>query len=569
MKFHVFIPVLFLYHAATSQVAKRLDVVIHELMADPAPQVGLPNSEFIELRNVSAAAFNLRNWKISDGSSTSTINVNYILQPDSCVIICPSAALAAFSALGPAISVTGFPSLNNDADVITLVSPEGRTIHSIAYDISWFQNAVKSDGGWALEMIDAHNPCGTSDNWGASRDPAGGTPGRKNSIEAIRTDRQPPALVRTYTIDSVTIAAVFDEPLDNLVATQASSYSLDKGIAVTNALPLAPLFRQVMLQTAQPLLKNMTYTLTVSGITDCAGNSIGLMNSARVGLPADAGNEDAVINEVLFNPAGNGTDYIELYNRSGKVLDAAALFIGQRNSTGNIGAVRKLSEQPFLFFPGDHLVFTENPALAQAQYVVQHPGNLLVLNSMPSLPDDKGNIILLNAPGDIIDELSYDEDWHFPLLHDRQGVALERIDPGRRGQDRINWTSAASDVRYGTPTYRNSQYRSSAALQGRIDVTPAVFSPDNDGRDDHCFIHYQLAAPGKVGTVTVYDVDGNVVRDLSPPATLSEKGFFRWDGLNNKGDRVPSGIYIIHTLLFDLGGSVKNFKNTVTLTLGF
>ena len=569
MKLSLYLIITLLCADVTAQVANRFDIVLHELLADPLPQVGLPASEFIELRNVSSTAFNLRNWKISDGSSTSTININYTLQPDSCVVICPSSAVSAFSLTGAAIGVTAFPSLNNDADIITLTSPEGRTIHAIAYDLSWFENAVKSDGGWTLEMIDARYPCGGAGNWRASRDPTGGTPGRRNSVEDIVTDRQPPALIRTYAKDSITIVAVFDEPMDSLSAALPAHYSFDKGIVVVYARPSPPLFTEVALHTAQPLVRGNVYTLTVTGVTDCAGNDMGLMNSARTGLSSEARNGDAVINEVLFNPAGIGTDYIEFYNRSNKILDASSLFIGQRNSTGNIGAVKKLSEQPFLVFPGDYLVVTENPRLVHAQYAVMHPRNMLTLPSMPPLPDDKGNIILLNASGDILDELLYDESWHFALLSEVQGVALERIDPGLPGQDRGNWTSAASDVRYGTPTYRNSQFRSVHTLQAIIAVSPPVFSPDNDGRDDFCFIHYQLAVPGKVGTVTVYDTDGNIVRNLSPPATLSEKGFFRWDGLDNKGAGMPSGIYIIHTTVFDLQGNVKNFKNTVTLAQGF
>ena len=64
-----------------AQVAKRYDVVMDEIFPDPSPVVGLPNAEFIELKNVSDSAFNLRNWKLSDGSSVATIKSNFILQP--------------------------------------------------------------------------------------------------------------------------------------------------------------------------------------------------------------------------------------------------------------------------------------------------------------------------------------------------------------------------------------------------------------------------------------------------------------------------------------------------------
>src|SRR5689334_8617080 len=83
---------LLMYSSATAQLANRFDVVIDELFPDPGPPVQLPNAEFIELKNVSTTAFNIRNWKLSDGSTTATIATNFILQPDSFVIICATSA---------------------------------------------------------------------------------------------------------------------------------------------------------------------------------------------------------------------------------------------------------------------------------------------------------------------------------------------------------------------------------------------------------------------------------------------------------------------------------------------
>lgn len=541
------------------QVPRRFDIIIHEIFADPTPQVGLPNSEFIELRNISAAAVNLRNWKISDGSSTATININYVLQADSCVVVCPTAAVAAFSPFGPAIGVTGFPSLNNDADVVWLIAPDGRAMHAVAYETSWYRNAVKSDGGWSLEMIDAGNPCGGADNWTGSMNARGGTPAKKNSVEGHSPDERPPALMRTYTVDSVTVVAVFDESLDSASAAVNTHYRFSNGMVAARASPVPPLFRQVTIGLPGRLVTDSVYILTVADVADCAGNSIGILNTARVGLTSKAAPGDIVINEVLFNPRPAGTDYVELYNRSDRVIDAASLFIGKS----------KLSKTSFLIFPGDYIVVTENAELVQSQYTVKHPMNLLVVDQLPSMPDDKGSVVLQNTEGLIIDELSYDEKWHFPLLINREGVALERISARDSTQQKDNWASAASDAGYGTPTSRNSQYNNGPLLQGSVEISPRVFSPDNDGRDDWCLIRYNLSTANSVATVTVFDLNGNIVRNLYSTVTLSGQGFLRWDGLDNKGNKLATGIYIILTELFNVQGKKKIFKNTVTIAHSF
>ena len=159
--------VVVFYTASFSQ--NRYDVVIDELMPDPTPVVGLPTNEWIELKNTTAAPINLSGWRIGDPTGQSGPMPNFILQPDSFVIICTGSAVAAMSVFGTTISVTSFPSLDNDGDQLFLRAANGRTIHGVAYSSAWYQNVVKTDGGWSLEMIDTKSPCAGMSNWKGSR----------------------------------------------------------------------------------------------------------------------------------------------------------------------------------------------------------------------------------------------------------------------------------------------------------------------------------------------------------------------------------------------------------------
>lgn len=558
----IFIAIPFLSRA---QTAERFDLVITEIMADPSPVVGLPNAEFIEIRNVSSTPFNLNGWKISDATSTATITANFTLQPDSIAILCTNSNVAAFSIFGRTVGVSSFPSLDNDGDLISLKSPQGKTVHAVNFTTDWYQNEVKKDGGWSLEMIDPKTPCSGMSNWKASNDASGGTPGKNNSIDGVNTDAAPPQLIRTYSLDNVTIVAFFDEPLDSTSASSVSNYSLSNNIAVTSATAQAPLFNSVVLKLSTPLQSQNSYTLTVSNLTDCKGNPIGVYNKATAGIAEDALSNDVIINEILFNPKPNAFDYVEIYNRSNKIIDASKLYIANKNASGGLTSVKKLSETPFNIFPDDYIVVTEDAASVKHEYQVQYPQNVLVLSSLPSFPDDKGVVVITNSQGNVVDEVSYSEKWHFALINDDEGVALERIDPNDSSQKQGNWHSAASTAGYGTPTYKNSQYKQTASVHAIIEVSPKIFSPDNDGHDDIATVTYQVSEPGYVANITIFDANGRLVRYLLKNALLGLKGSWNWDGLNENGQKLPVGTYLIFTEIFNLQGKKKRFRNTVVL----
>ncbi len=543
----------------------RYDVVIDEIMADPTPQVGLPNNEWIELKNTSTVPINLQNWRIGDATGQSGPMPNFTLQPDSFVIVCTSSAVAAMSSFGTVISVASFPSLNNDGDQLFIKAGNNKTIHAVSYTSEWYHNEVKKDGGWTLEMIDTKNPCAGSNNWKASVNVTGGTPGKKNSIDAVNNDQTAPQLKRAYTTDSVTVILVFDEPVDSLKGATIANYAIDGGLTIVNAISIPPLFNQVQLKTGSPLLVNSIYNIMESNITDCKNNIIGPANKVKVGLPVDAAAGEWIINEILFNPRPGAFDYVEFYNNSNKIFDAAKLYIANRNSSSVISSVKTLATLPFYILPGDYIVATEDADNLAINYLVKNPDQVLVISGMPSFPDDEGDIIALNFQGNVVDEVKYKNDWQFKLIADDEGVALERVDPAGISQDPANWHSAASTAGYGTPTYKNSQYKQPAGINATIEVVPTVFSPDNDGRADITTIQYEMTETGYSANIIIFDAVGRPVRNLVRNGILGIKGYWNWDGLDDKGLKLPVGPYIIFTEIFNLEGKKKKFKNTVVL----
>jgi Flagellar hook capping protein len=364
---------------------------------------------------------------------------------------------------------------------------------------------------------------------------------------------------------AITIVAVFDEPVDSLQGATIGNYQIDGGLSVINAIAVAPLFNLTQLRLNSPLSSGTVYNLTVNNITDCKSNVIATANSARVGLPVEPSPSDVVINEILFDPKSNGSDYVEFYNASHKIVDASKLYAANRNNSNVISSIKQISSTPFYIFPGDYLVITEDLASLEMNYLVRNPGAVILLSSLPSYPDDKGDILLLNAQGDIVDEVKYSDDWHFKLIDNPEGVSLERIDPSASSQDAANWHSAASTAGYGTPTYRNSQYKQTQPIDASIGITPKIFSPDNDGHDDVATIQYKVTGSGYVANITIYDAQGRPVRYLVKNGILGSDGQWNWDGLDEKGNKLPVGTYIIYTEIFNLQAKKQQFKNTVVL----
>ena len=533
-------------------------------MADPTPSINLPTAEWVELKNTSPLSINLLNWRIGDTNGISGPMPSCILPPDSMVIICSGNSLAGLSAWGRAIAVQNFPSLDNDGELLYLRSWNGWTIHAVNYSSTWYQNEVKKEGGWSLEIIDPQMPCAGKENWLASTNHSGGTPGKVNSVDGIRSSQKLPDIINAFTTDSVTMILEFEEPIDSISGSTALNFQVTGGLNVSEAETLRPLFSEVRLETVQPMNGGQVYTITANNIKPCKSNHHQAI-IVKTGIPGDPNPGELIINEILFNPRSTGDDYVELYNNSQQIIDVSRVFIGNRNSNNVISNIRPLSTRPRYIFPGDHPVITGNAYSINLHYHVRHPQLVETISSLPSFPDDRGTVVLQNFQGTIIDELAYSDKWHFPLIDDPEGVSLERIDPFSPTQDPSNWHSAASTAGYGTPTYRNSQSGPARESHAFISISPTIFSPDNDGRDDFLVIQYALESAGYMANIVVFDASGRVVRRLVRNQLLGIKGTWTWDGLDDRSLRIPIGPYIVFTELFTLEGKKRIFKNTVIL----
>jgi hypothetical protein len=260
----------FLYFQSVDAMKK--DILITEIFPDPAPVVDLPEAEYFEIYNRRSYPFDLGGWKISDGTTTATLS-SFILLPGSYLIVTPNASRSSFLPFGQTIGVPSFPSLNNTGDVIRLIDPLGKTIDSVNYTISWYHNKEKQDGGWSLEVIDPENFCKGIDNWTASKDPAGGTPGRQNSVNESLRDSVGPKLISAQLSNKNLLTLEFDERLGALLPS-VKNIMIKPPVEVLTAAFSDQSLTKLNFSLAQDLDSAQTYSITAINITDCPGNDI-------------------------------------------------------------------------------------------------------------------------------------------------------------------------------------------------------------------------------------------------------------------------------------------------------
>ncbi|GGG28583.1 hypothetical protein GCM10011378_01740 [Hymenobacter glacieicola] len=542
-------------------------VLITEIMADETPVVGLPASEFVEVHNASATAvLDLAGVRLlKPGSASAAVfPAGAVLLPGEYAVVCGSTRAAQFAGYGKVFGLTNFPSLSNAADQLVLRGKDGRTLFEVSYTDAWYQDARKKEGGWTLEMVDTGNPCAGAPNWRASTAATGGTPGRVNAVRAANPDRTPPALLRALALTPTTVRLYFAEKLDSAAAARPAHYTLVPAATVTRAVPATPDFRTVDLTLATPLAPNQPLTVTVQQALDCVGNASGPATSATFALPAPAAPGDVVINEILFNPRVGGVDFVELLNRSGKYLNVQGWQLGSVEATGSI-RTEPISSGPLLLPPGGLLAFTTRPDIILNHYPAStNPANLVLVPDLPTFPDDGGTVAVLDAQAQVLDRYAYSEKQHLKLLDQVDGVSLERIratGPSESG----NFHSAASSVGYATPGRANSQQQTEPEGAGLLTVTPELFTPDEDGQQDFTTLTYQLEEPGYAGSVTIYDAQGRLARQLVRNETLPTRGFWQWDGLTDRGQKAAVGYYVLLVELFTPGGTKREFRKMVVV----
>ena len=542
-------------------------VVINEIMADPTPPNQLPEVEFVEIMNTTDQTIDLTGWTFSDPRSTAVLP-ELKIGSGQLIILCKSGHEALFSGFGTVAGLATWPTLNVSGDALELRSADSVIIDQVSYTRSWYRDSDKSAGGWSLEQINPLDPCPDRQNWLASQNPAGGTPGSPNSVLETNPDLRGPEIVSALVKNARQIEVWFNEKI-NTKTIGTDKINIAPANEIMNIDFGEPFAFSIKISFSNPIEPNTPYTITIANVTDCAGNLIQKeKNSTQFVLTVAGSPMDMVINEVLFNPRSGGRDFVEVFNASKKYINLKGWQLSNRNATAENPKVAVVSDH-LIAEPGRHLVFCEDIVILKADYPFGKAENFFEVKSMPTLPDKAGNVTLTDSLGEVIDSFDYTEGHHLGLLRDLNGVSLERLSATAPTDSRDNWHSAATAVGYATPGYENSQKLTATPVTGQITVEPGVFVPNNDGIKDFTTINYQFDKGGYLIKIVIYDIKGRRIKEVVNNHLSGVSGFYQWNGTDDRNLLVNPGYYIVLVDILDPEGRSFQVKKTVVVTIDF
>lgn len=531
------------------ETAVKGDLLISEIMVDPSPVIGLPELEFIEIYNKSNKFIDLTGWKLGDQSGDGTI-VSGFINPGQYKILCAATSMPDFPGSS---GVSSFPSYNNSSDDVVLKDNTGMVIDKISYTDNWYQDPIKKAGGYTLELINPNDPCSDASNWIASNSPTGGTPGTQNSVYTVAPDTQAPYLTSLAALSPNYLEVNFSEGMDSTSLVNAA-VNTNPGLTVQSIYAASAYTSQVIITFNENLALSQQYTLSYGPVSDCWMNAATLSgNFALADVPQPA---DLVINEILFDPATGGSDFVEIYNHSSKVINLNDLSIANYNDD-----TIQLTQNYFLH-PGAYVVLTPDSNYQKNTFPEAIPGKFYS-TLLPTLNNDSSTVILMYNSA-VIDRVSYREDWHLSLIDEPENKTLERINPDGVSSSASNWHTAAETIGFGTPGRINSQYMT-GSVSSSFGTTEPIFSPDNDGFQDVLLFQYNFES-GMIATLKIFDNQGREVHTLFSSELLAQHGSFTWDGTMPNGQKAPVGIYIAVIEAFSVDGG-KQFAKRVGFTL--
>lgn len=280
---------------------------------------------------------------------------------------------------------------------------------------------------------------------------------------------------------------------------------------------------------------------------------------------------DITWNEIMFQTSADVPEYVEIANLTADTLDISNIKFTSLKTDGTYNTFVTIPPLTLLL-PNDYLALSDDAMQLYYYFnITEESANIYSTTRWNTLNNNGTTLVLLDQSQDIeYDRFTYSAEMHHALLSDLRNVSLEKVNPQMFSDDINAWLSAASEINYGTPGYKNSQFRelNNTETDSRVWLENEHFSPDYDGFNDICYIRYATDLIGATATAMIFDAVGNRIKQLCNNVLLSSNGFLTWDGIRDDGKIANPAVYVLYFQFFNPNtAEKKEIKLPIVLTV--
>jgi len=409
---------------------------ISEIMFTPSES----NSEFIELYNSTNETINLSNYKISYHTSLADEIISntseYNLLPNKYAIIFE--ADYEFSS-GPYLGMIPYDALIfvlednafGRSGMANFSDRKVSLINSVDDTMDVYTYSANNEIGYSDERIDMN------ENYWENSILFNGTPGKKNSISPFEYDLAltkfgtslPYAVIGNSIESFITIKNVGLGKAEKFKLHIYSGKNMDSLIHAKYFNELNSLDSLIELYSLSNLEEGEnTFLALIEFETDEFRQNDSAILVIR-GIDINEIRGDAVINEFMYAPKNGESEWIELFNRSNKIINLHNYKMADNSDT------TILTGESINIDPDEYLVFFEDSSFLE-KYGDEENFYFTDLLTLNNSGDD---LILVDSLDRVIDSLSYTSFWGGD-----KGNSLERIDAFGLSIDINNWSESIS-----------------------------------------------------------------------------------------------------------------------------
>ncbi|MDW7996952.1 MAG: lamin tail domain-containing protein [Bacteroidota bacterium] len=537
-------------------------VVIHEVM--PVPPTAEP--EWVELYNLADTSVDLTNWWIADLRATVRLPQLHLPARGYAVLSRDTTALreARFIPASTILVETRLPTLNNTSDAVILRTPDSLVVDSLYYSMRWGRSGVSLERRWAK------HPAWSAENLLPCTAPSGATPGEANSVTPLPSDY---CLRELQMADPATLLVVVQNTGTDPQGVASCTVWVDANNDSSFTDEEIRLQHEISgLSPAQHQELRIATNILWSGISEGwhgvqavvkLPNDIRSWNDTLRGWFYRSAVSPALrINEILYEPAPGGAEFVELVNLSSDTLTLRGWKLHDwaptRAETLRITAPIAIPPNGFAVIAWDSAIVRAYPQLGG------HTG--LFIGTAPLALNNAGDAVVLRDPNDVLaDSVYYEPDWHDPALGNlHRGISLEKLHPLLPSAERNSWSSC------GAPTGATPGAPNSIALaslpQGSLSASPNPFRL-SDAERRYCVIGYTVPFRKAVLTIRVFTEDGAPVRTVAHAVYSAAQGYVSWDGRSEYGELVPPAPYVVLLEAYEVGSN-RRYLAKLLLVVG-